>query len=205
MRTLNASEPPANLRLTTKLSCFLPPSTAYLLAKREALILYWCSCWRRVSRRPCALPVLYFHEHYFLTLRWIYEIHKATCTATVKLVWFFSQFRFASATAIKQQEKKKKNYDQNYGNHHGWGKKLIAIGSRSSTLNKIIAGINYRTSSPPGSIWVLLTGITEESSSLGLWGQGPPQGSSLPSASPRLLGEAPTTVLRKGATKAHGH
>lgn len=85
--------------------------------------------------------------------------------------------------------------------------KLMTIDSRSSTLNQVIAGVNYRSSSPPGSIWTLLTGITrdKESCSLGLSGQGPPQRSSLPSASPLLPEAAPTMVLSKGVTEAHRH
>lgn len=52
---------------------------------------------------------------------------------------------------------------------------LITTESRSSTLNQTIGGLNYRSNSPPGSIWALLIGITsdKESSSLGLSGQGP--------------------------------
>lgn len=87
---------PWKLGLTTKLSCSLPLSTAYSLAKREALILHWHSSWSRVSRWPYALPVLHFHDPQAVTE----ENHKTTCTVTIKDVWFL-QFRFASAIATK--------------------------------------------------------------------------------------------------------
>lgn len=42
------------------------------------------------------------------------------------------------------------------------GVRFTTIDSRSSTLNPIIAGVNYKSSSPPGDIWALLTGIAKD-------------------------------------------
>lgn len=73
--------------LTTKLSCFLPLSTAYLLAKRDALILYWCNSWSRDSWWPVC-PASTTLPQTLLPAPVTKENHKAKCKVTLKYLFF---------------------------------------------------------------------------------------------------------------------
>lgn len=74
--------------------------------------------------------------------------HKATCRVTIKKVWIFYN---SGLPQLQKVRVRKKTTIRSMGTVRD-GVRFTTIDSRSSILNPIIAGVNYKSSSPPGDI-----------------------------------------------------